>query len=125
MIAVLGVGDLDDDGDIDLAVLENQGPLRLLVNSSEKRGNWIGWDLRNTHGAPALGARIVGEAGGAKLYGEVLVCSSYCSANEPRVHWGLGSKARVEKLEVRWADGRRSTHGPFEAGRYHRIDEPK
>jgi hypothetical protein len=121
----VAAADFDDDGDIDIAVLENHGPLRLLVNVSEKRGNWIGWDLRNAHGAPALNARIVGEAGGAKLHGEVLVCSSYCSANDPRVHWGLGSKTRVEQLEVRWASGRRSTHGPFEAGRYHRIDEPR
>ncbi len=117
--------DFDEDGDIDLAVLENHGPLRLLVNRSEKRGNWLGLDLRNARGAPALGARVTGEGGGRRFFGEVLVCTSYCSACEPRVHWGLGTVAGIERLEVRWADGRRSTHGPLPAGRYHRIDEPR
>lgn len=119
----LACADFDDDGDLDVAIVENNGPLRLLVNVAPKQGQWVGFAVHNRHGAPALGARLVLSAAGQRFHRELSVCSSYCSANEPRVHFGLGQRSNIESVEVLWPNGKRTQHGPFAVGRYHLIQE--
>ena len=111
--------DYDDDGDIDVAVNENHGPLRLLRNVAPRKGHWIVLDLRNRAGAPALQARVELQAGTRTLLREVRVCSSYASADDPRVHIGLGSAAAPGLASVRWPDGTRESFGPLEPDRIH------
>ncbi len=105
--------DYDDDGDVDVAVSENNGPLRLLRNIAPRRGHWLELDLRNRAGAPALQARVALQVGQRTLMREVHVCSSYASADDPRVHLGLGSVATLGRTSVRWPDGTSESFGPL------------
>jgi hypothetical protein len=99
-------GDFDNDGFIDVVVSANDGTPVLLRNTGNKN-NWI---LINTVGVSSnrdgIGARIhiVGESG-LEQYGFVSTCSSYLSASDKRVHFGLGRDQRVRRIEIRWPSG--------------------
>ncbi|PYT19703.1 MAG: RNA-binding protein [Acidobacteria bacterium] len=99
-------GDFDNDGFMDVVVSTNDGAPVLLHNNGNKN-NWI---LINTVGVSSnrdgIGARIhiVGESG-LEQYGFVSTCSSYLSASDKRVHFGLGSDRRVRKIEIHWPSG--------------------
>jgi hypothetical protein len=121
----VAVADYDDDGDLDIAVNENNGRVRLLRNVAPKRGHWVEMSVRNTVGAPALGARVTLDLGGRTLQRDVSVCSSYCSANDPRIHFGLGAASELKSVEVRWPDGSREGFGPLPADRIHDLRQGK
>ena len=111
--------DYDDDGAIDVAVNENNGPLRLLHNIAPRKGHWIELDVRNRVGAPALQAHVSLQAGARTLFRDVHVCSSFASADDPRVHFGLGACAAPGPVKVRWPDGTSETFGPLPADHIH------
>jgi hypothetical protein len=111
--------DYDDDGDIDVAVNESHGPLRLLRNVAPRKGHWLELDLRNRAGAPALQARVTLTAGARTIVRDVHVCSSYASADDPRVHIGLGGCSAPGPASVRWPDGTRESFGPLQADQIH------
>ena len=98
-------GDFDNDGSLDAVVSTNDGAPVLLHNNGSKN-NWI---LINTVGASSnrdgIGARIrvVGESG-LEQYGFVSTASSYLSASDKRVHFGLGSDRRVRLIEIPLAE---------------------
>jgi hypothetical protein len=100
-------GDIDNDGDTDVLVTNNNGPARLFLNQVGNRNHW-------------LGLRLVGEKGGRDMFGarvEIVITKnkvlwrrvrtdgSYLSANDPRVLAGLGSNLHVEVVRVHWPDG--------------------
>jgi hypothetical protein len=99
-------GDYDNDGSIDVVVSTNDGAARLLHNT-ERQNHWI---LINTVGTVSnrdgIGARvhITGESG-LEQYGYVSTASSYLSASDKRVHFGLGNDRRVRQIEIRWPSG--------------------
>jgi len=99
-------GDLDNDGDSDVVVTTNSGPVRVLLNRVGNRQHWLGLALLTGKGSrPALGAQLRLTAGGRTLLRRAHTDGSYCSANDPRVLVGLGSATRVESLQLRWLDG--------------------
>jgi hypothetical protein len=112
-------GDIDGDGDIDVAELDNDGPLRLFVNVAEKRGRWALLDVREADGRHALGATLVARAGAGAQHRQVQSAYSYCSSNDPRVHLGLGAAESIDEVVVSWRDGARETFGPLAADRAH------
>ena len=111
--------DYDEDGDVDVAVVENNGPLRLLRNIAPRAGHWAQFDVRDRAGAPALQARVTLQSGARTLARDVRVCSSYASADEPVVHFGLGSIAALESVRVRWPDGTSESFGALAADERH------
>lgn len=97
-------GDIDNDGDVDVLVTNNNGPARVLLNESPK-SNWltIKADGKQPIGA---GAKVsVYREGLSVLHSRFHTDSSYCSANDPRVHFGLGDQSVVRKVEISWPDG--------------------
>ncbi len=100
-------GDVDNDGDTDIVVTTNNGPVQLLLNTSPPR-HWLEIALRRD-GANRFGygARVgVERAGKPTLWRRVGSDGSYLSASDPRVHVGLGDDDRPVNVVVEWPDGR-------------------
>ena len=100
-------GDVDNDGDVDVLVGNNSGPLRLLINTIGNRNHWVGLRLVGEVGRDMLGARVaVVRADGSTLWRRAQSDGSYASANDPRVLVGLGSSAESPTVRVQWPSGR-------------------
>ena len=101
-------GDVDNDGDTDVLVLNNNGPARLLTNQAGSGNHWIGLRVAGwPQGRDMLGARVaVLLSEGPDLWRRVRTDGSYASANDPRVLVGLGQATQVEAVRVYWPDGR-------------------
>jgi len=99
-------GDIDNDGDVDVLVGNNSGPVQLLVNKVGSRAHWLGLRLVGTSGRDMLGARVsVVRPGQPVLWRRARADGSYGSANDPRVLVGLGNSAAAPAVRVRWPDG--------------------
>ena len=100
-------GDLDNDGDIDIVVANNNGPVRLLLNQAGSRSHWLEARLEgvkdNRDGA---GARVAVIRKDQKpLWRRAHTDGSYLSASDGRVHFGLGPSASLEGVIVHWPGG--------------------
>jgi len=114
------IGDVDNDGDSDVLVLNNSGPPRLLINEIGNRKHWVGLQVMDTGGRrDAIGARVEIERGdGRLLLRQVRVAASYCSSNDPRLLIGLGDLPEIRAVRVTWPDGDREEWRDIAAGRY-------
>ncbi len=102
----LAAGDVDDDGDLDVLITECDGPARLLRNELSAGRRWIGLELKSRHGGRvAVGARARLVAGDRIQIAEVRAGSSYLAQSDPRLHFGLGDRGTVDRLEIRWPEG--------------------
>jgi hypothetical protein len=100
-------GDIDNDGRVDMVITNNNGPARLLLNNSRPAA-WLEVRLQGNGkvNRDAIGARIsLFRDGLPKLVRRVHTDSSYCSASDPRVHFGLGDHPAIRAIEVAWTDG--------------------
>lgn len=108
----MAVGDLFNDGNLDVVVNNLDTPPSLLRNVTAGEGklakpHWIAFRLVGGPKSPkdAIGATIYLTANGFRQRADVLAGGSYASSSDPRVHFGLGSATRIEALEVHWPDG--------------------
>ena len=110
--------DLDNDGDFDIVVSNNEGPTRIHSNQAEETQNhWLGLDVRHEHG-PAVGATVrVGENAPTRL--TVRSDGSYASASDMRVLAGLGGLAEPQVVVVRWSDGTVQQFNDLAVDQYH------
>jgi hypothetical protein len=100
-------GDVDNDGDTDCLITNNNGPARLLLNQIGNRNRWLGIRLVSKTGRDSLGARVeVVVSKNNILRRRVRTDGSYLSANDARVLVGLGAAVSVEAVRVRWPDGK-------------------
>ena len=100
--------DYDNDGDIDVFVVNHGGPGVLLRNDGGNRRHWLGVQLRGTKSnRQGLGAEIRLVAGGASQVRQVGAQSPYLSQNSVIETFGVGANSRVDTLEVRWPSGAR------------------
>ena len=101
-------GDIDNDGSIDILVTTNNGPARILRNN-RPHGNWLSVQIDGP--SLGIGARVaVKTTGLPELWRRVHTDSSYLSASDPRVHFGLGDATRIEHVTVYWPDGSKSIY---------------
>jgi hypothetical protein len=101
-------GDLFNDGHIDV-VLNNMDSAPALLRNVVKNGNhWIAFKLIGGPKSPrdAIGAKIFVAAGGVRQRADVISGGSYGSSSDPRLHFGLGSATKVEKVEIHWPSGK-------------------
>ena len=100
-------GDIDNDGDTDVVVTNNNGPVRLLINQTDARHHWLQVRLQQDAGQRfAFGARVgIERAGKPTLWRRVKTDGSYLSASDLRVHVGLGSSTAIDAVVVEWPDG--------------------
>ena len=99
-------GDIDNDGDTDVVVTNNNGPVRLLLNQVGNRNHWLGLRLVGPKGRDMLGAQVeVVIDKSNSLRRRVRTDGSYLAANDPRILVGLGNVVHVDAIQVRWPDG--------------------
>lgn len=112
------VGDIDNDGDVDIVVSNNNGPVRLLLNEVAGGAHWAQIRLQQEGGnRSGLGAWIGVERGAQPvIWRRVRTDGSYLSASDQRVQIGLGSRT-VTGVVVQWPDGRRERWDRLEADR--------
>ena len=97
----LAVGDLDGDGDLDVAIVDMNEPCEVYENIGAS-GNWLQVDIAAPSGNRfGVGARVEVEAGGKRQIRDVKTGSSYLSQNALAVHFGLGKNDKVDRLTVR------------------------
>jgi hypothetical protein len=118
-------GDVDDDGDTDVLVTNNNGPARLLLNRVGNLNPWLGLRLLPEGvNRDALGARVEVLRDGARpLWRRVHGDGSFCSSGDPRVLVGLGDRPAVTGVRVIWPSGLSERFPPPPVGRYTTLRE--
>ena len=117
--------DYDNDGDLDIAVLNLDGLLSLYRNETGSGpGHWLNLALEGVKiNRSAIGARVAVEIDGGKQIREVRSGSSFQASSDLRLHFGLGSTTRNAIVKVQWAPGRQQTFSEVQIDRRYRVKE--
>ncbi len=114
-------GDLDNDGGVDVVVVNADGPVHVLMNRAPERGHWVMMRVVNRNGGDAVGAVVSMRVGDRAVMRQISTATSYLASNDPRIHVGLGALDKVEEVEVRWPDGERESFGELMADQIHNL----
>jgi hypothetical protein len=121
----LVVGDLDNDGRLDVVVNNLDGAPEVLHNETPQVGHWLILRLRGkAPNTDAVGAVVTLKAGALSLTRFVRSGSSYISQDDMRLHFGLAGATRADTIEVRWPDGSLTRQENVEADRVVTIEQP-
>src|SRR6185436_7851633 len=119
------VGDLDNDGGLEIVVNNMNDTPSLLKNNGERK-NWIEFKtVGRQSNRNGIGARVTVAAGGLKQMDEVRSGGSYISSNDLRLHFGIGDAIKVDRVEVFWPSGRREAFANLSANRIVVLEEGK
>ena len=120
----MAIGDLFNDGRLEAVVENLKGEPMILRPEDRPQNHWISFQLEGvTSNRLALNARIRAYAGDLVQLGEVLSGGSYLSQNDLRVHFGLGTHARLDKAEITWPDGKTETLRNLAADHFYTVRE--
>ena len=116
-------GDFDNDGDMDVLIMNVNEPPSLLRNDAPADNHWIKIRLEGTKSnRSAIGSRVLARYGGKVQVQEVLSGTSYISSNDPRLHFGLGA-ATTADIEIHWPLGLVEKYPGLAAGQLVTIRE--
>jgi hypothetical protein len=117
-------GDFDNDGDIDVLVMNMNGPPSLLRNDLKSANHWIGLLLEGTRSnRAAIGATVRVKAGDSVQAAVVASQSSFLSHNDLRLHFGLGAATQADAITVEWPSGDTETFPAAPAGALYSLVE--
>ena len=120
------VGDLFNDGRLDIVVENLQGKPTILRPEGGPPNHWISFQLEGTKSNRlALNARIKATAGDLVQTSEIRSGGSYLSQSDLRIHFGLGNRPRVDKAEIFWPDGAAETLTNLAADHFYCVQEGK
>ena len=117
--------DLDNDGDLDVAINDYHGPGRIFENVQATGNHWIRLQLQGTRSnRNAIGARVELRIGDEKRFGQVVSGKGFLSQNPLAIHFGLGPAKRADEVIVTWPGGIVQKLGPLTADKIHQLTEP-
>ncbi|MCH7994350.1 MAG: CRTAC1 family protein [Planctomycetes bacterium] len=116
----VALADLDNDGDIDVIVVNRDARAHVLENIVAG-GRWITFRVLHVYGSDAIGATIKAKAGDLTQYFSLQPARGYLSASDPRVHFGLGDRKTVDEIVVTWPNGDVEAFGPFASDRQYEL----
>jgi len=120
----LAVGDIDNDGTLEVLVNNQNEPPSLWKQTRRPPGHWLFVKLTGTKSnRSAIGAQVVVITGGHRQTDEVRSGGSYLSQSDLRLHFGLGAAASADQVEVRWPSGKRTVLKDVAADRILNISE--
>ena len=115
--------DINNDGKMDVYVINRDEASQLLVNVNENDNQFAQLSVLNIHGSPALGAIVRCQVGDKDITKSVQTAYSYLTANDPRVHIGLGQENQLKNVSVQWIGGKTTKFGDLDAGQ-HLLQHP-
>ena len=122
----LSVGDYDNDGDLDVLIINNGEAPILLRNDGGNRNNWLGLQLEATKSNPgAVGAIITWAAGGVKRSRWKTSGGSYLSSHDPREILGIGQATKIDSIEIKWPSGQIDKLTDVPINKYIKVTEGK
>ena len=120
------MADFDNDGDLDFFVLNLDQPSQLVRNDGGNRNHWLNLNLVGTvSNRDAIGTQVVIRTGDMRRVEEKRSTSGYLSQSDPRLHFGLGDRDRVDEIEVRWPGGAVQKLTDVAADQFITLIEPK
>jgi hypothetical protein len=120
----IAIGDIDNDGREDVVVSTNDGPAYVLHNATATQNHWLTLLLvGHQSNRDAIGAEVKLTGGGKSQWATVSTASSYLSASDKRVHFGLGSATSAD-VEIRWPSGLVQKLPGVKADQFMTVDEP-
>ena len=106
----LAIGDINNDGKVDVVISSVDGPAWVLLNETPTTNHWITFNLVGVKSnRDAIGAQVKITTAAGDQYATVTTCSSYQSSSDKRLHFGLGAEDTVREIAVRWPSGTRQT----------------
>jgi len=118
--------DFDDDGNVDLVVVDTSGVPHLLRNEGGAGNGWLKVDARVKGGhRTATGARVTVETGERRQVQDVIAVNGYLAQGDPRVHFGLGKAEKADLVRVRWPDGTVDEWKDVKANQVLRLEQGK
>src|SRR6266566_3391026 len=120
----MAIGDIDNDGRLDVVVTTNDGPLYVLHNATSTTNHWLILKLvGHKSNRDAIGAEVRVVTGRITQVATVTTASSYLSSSDKRVHFGMGTETVAEKIEIRWPSGIRQTLKNVRTDQVLQVDE--
>ncbi len=121
----VALGDIDNDGDTDILLANNNGPTRLLINNIGHQKHWLGLRMvGDKANRDMLGTRVaVMRSNGSNLWRHVRADGTFASSNDPRVLFGLGDSPEFSKIRAYWISGRVEEWTGLAADKYTTLRE--
>lgn len=120
------IGDIDNDGDLDILVTNINGRPFLYRNDIGNKNHWLMLDLKGTTGnLDALGTRVVLTLKNRRLIRQVMSSSGYLSQSDKRLHFGLGNHTVADKIEIFWPNGKLTELENTAANQVLTVNEPQ
>jgi hypothetical protein len=121
----LAAGDIWNDGRVDVVVTTNDGPAYIVRNETATSNHWLGIKLvGHKSNRDGIGAEIKLTTSKGVQFVTVSTAASYLSSNDKRAHFGLGSDAAAQSIEIRWPSGIVQTLKNISGDRVMVVDEP-
>ena len=117
-------GDLDNDGDWDVVISNNNGLANLLMNESRIKHNWVNLSLEGImSNRDAVGSKVILQSESGTQMAWVNPAASYLAANDKRLLFGLGKDTEIETLIVQWPAGKEDTFKNLTVNSFYQIRE--